>query len=170
MLTFKQHQNKPLISLIDGKKLGEVKDLYLNEALTQVVAVYLKSEGIIGRKALIIERSHIQVYGLDAWLVTNSEIVMELNALPGSEKLILASDLRGRDVHTEGGSRIASVEDILLDRHANVLGFTLGKVYAPGPLSERKTIARATFTGFGDKKNPMTVKLAEAEATLVVEN
>jgi sporulation protein YlmC with PRC-barrel domain len=41
MHTSKQHQNKPLISITDGKKLGEIKDLYLDGALKRVVAVFL---------------------------------------------------------------------------------------------------------------------------------
>jgi hypothetical protein len=48
-----------------------------------------------------------------------------------------------------------------------VLGFTLGKVYAQGPLAERKTIAREAVTDLGGKKEPMTIVLAQAEALAI---
>ncbi len=49
MPTGKQTEGKPLISVTDGKKVGEVKDLYLDETLNQVAAVYVASEGFMSR-------------------------------------------------------------------------------------------------------------------------
>jgi hypothetical protein len=45
-----------------------------------------------------------------------------------------------------------------------VLGFGLGKVYAQGPLAERKTIARESILNLGNTKEPMTINLAQAES------
>jgi uncharacterized protein YrrD len=43
----KDHQNKLLISLTDGKKLGEIKDLYLDGEVNKVVAAFLGTEGLL---------------------------------------------------------------------------------------------------------------------------
>ena len=59
MITSKDHSGKPLISITDGKKLGEVKDLYLDQDMRQVAAVFLGKEGLISRKALVIPRSAV---------------------------------------------------------------------------------------------------------------
>ena len=45
MITSREHSNKPIISMTDGKKVGEVKDLYLDQDMRQVSAVFLGREG-----------------------------------------------------------------------------------------------------------------------------
>jgi uncharacterized protein YrrD len=163
MITSRELSNKPLISITDGKKLGEIKDLFLDHDMRQVAAVFLGKEGLINRKTLLIARSALQVYGVDAWLVSGSDTVLGMDGVPESDTFILLSDLRGREVQTEGGTKIAVIDHVILDHEARVLGFGLGKVYAQGPLAERKALAREAIMDLGDAKKPMTVDLAQAE-------
>jgi len=163
MIKSKEHSNKPIISMTDGKKLGEVKDVYLGQDMRQVVAVFLGKEGVFSRKGRVIGRSAVQVYGTDVWLVSGPDVVMEQTEIPELESLTLVSDLGGREVQTEGGTKIGVIEDVILDNEARVLGFALGKVYAEGPLAERKAIAREAITTLGNKEEPMTISLSQAE-------
>ncbi len=169
MITSKQHQDKPLFSITDGKKLGDLKDLYLDASLHKVVAVFLGSEGLINRKLWVIERASIIVFGVDTWLVAGSDKVRELGSLSGSDSFVLASAVRGRDIYSEGQTKLASIDDIVLNAEAEVLGFTLDKVYVRGPVAERKTIARSAISSFGSHDSPMLTTLAEAEAAGVAE-
>ena len=164
MITSREHSNKPIFSMTDGKKLGEVKDLYLDQDMRQVAAVFLGKEGLISRKTLLIARSAVQVYGIDAWLVSGSDTVVGPEALPDSGTFTLVGDLRGRELQTEGGTKIGVIDHVLLDSEARVLGFGLGKVYSQGPLAERKAIARDAIMNLGSTKEPMTINLAQAEA------
>ena len=167
MITSKEHMNKPLVSLTDGKKLGEIKGLYLDLDMRQVVGVFLGTEGLIKRKTLAIPRSAVQVYGIDVWLVSGPDVVMALEDIPDSATFTLVTDLRGREVQTEGGTKLAIVEDVLLDSETRVLGFSLGKVYAEGPLDERKAIIREAITDLGSEDKPMTAILAQAESLTI---
>lgn len=164
MITSKEHANKPVISMTDGKKLGEVKDLYLDQEMRQVIAVFLGKEGLIHRKTLMIARSAVQVYGIDAWLVTGSDVVTESEAILESGTFTLIGDLRGRELQTEGGTKIGVIDHVILDNEARVWGFGLGKVYSQGPLAERKAIARESILSLGNTKEPMTINLAQAES------
>ncbi|MCE5209164.1 MAG: PRC-barrel domain-containing protein [Chloroflexi bacterium] len=164
MITSKGFTNKLIISIADGKKLGEIKDLYLDLDMHQVVGVYIGSEGIIRRKEKAILRSSVQVCGIDAWLVSNSDVVTTLEAIPDSATLTLVDNLRGREVQTEGGTRLGTVEDVLLDGELRVLGFELGKVYAQGPLAEKKAIVREGIKDIGGKDRPMIADLELAES------
>ena len=164
MITSREHANKPIISITDGKKLGEVKDLYLDQDMRQVAAVFLGKEGLINRKTLVIARSAVQVYGIDAWLVSGSDTVIGPEAIPDSGTFILVGDLRGRELQTEGGTKIGVIDHVILDNEARVLGFGLGKVYSQGPLAERKAIARDAIINLGTTKEPMTINLAQAES------
>jgi uncharacterized protein YrrD len=164
MIAAKEHTNKSLVSISDGKILGEVKGLYLDHDMRLVAGVFLGTQGWINRKVHALARDAVQVLGMDVWLVSGSDKVLELEDLPGSDTFILASDLHGREVQTEGGTKLGVVEDVLLDGEARVLGFSLAKVYAEGPLAERMAIAREAISGLGGKERPMTANLAQAEA------
>src|SRR5690606_4428768 len=105
-------------------------------------AVFLGKEGLISRKTLVIARSAVRVYGIDVWLVSDSDTVVGPEDIPESGTFILVGDLRGRELQTEGGTKIGVIDHVILDSEAQVLGFGLGKVYSEGPLAERKAIAR----------------------------
>jgi sporulation protein YlmC with PRC-barrel domain len=164
MIRSRELFNKPLISMTDGKRLGEVKDLYLDQELRQLAAVFLGREGLINRKTLTIARGAVQVFGIDAWLVSGSDTVMELEAIPESGTFTLMGNLRGRELQTEGGTKIGVIDHVILDNEARVLGFGLSKVYSQGPLADRKMIARDAILNLGTSKEPMTINLAQAES------
>jgi len=164
MITSKDQFGKPLISITDGKRLGEVKDLYLDQEMRLVAAVFLGKEGLINRKTLVIPRSAVQVYGIDVWLVSGSDTILGPEAIPESGTFILVGDLRGKELQTEGGTKIGVIDHVILDHEARVLGFGLGKVYSQGPLAERKAIARDAILNLGTTKEPMTINLAQAES------
>ena len=164
MITSKEQSNKPVISITDGKKLGEIKDLYLDQEMRQVAGVFLGKEGLINRKTLMIARSAIQVCGIDTWLVSGSDVVGKAEDIPDSGTFILVGDLRGRELQTEGGTKIGVIDHVILDGEARVLGFGLGKVYSQGPLAERKAIARESILNLGTETEPMTINLAQAES------
>jgi uncharacterized protein YrrD len=164
MITSKEHSGKPIFSITDGRKLGEVKDLYLDQDMRQVAAVFLGKEGLINRKTLVIARSAVQVYGIDAWLASSSDTVVGPENIPDSGTFTLVGELRGRELQTEGGTRIGVIDHVILDNEAHVLGFGLGKVYAQGPLAERKAIARDAVSSLGTAKEPMKINLAQAES------
>jgi len=167
MITSREHSNKPLISITDGKRLGEVKDLYLDQDMRQIAAVFLGKEGLLSRKTMVMTRSAVQVYGIDAWLVSGSDTVMAPGDIPELGTFTLVGELRGREIQTEGGTKIAVIEDVILDNEAHVLGFELGRVYAQGPLAERKAIAREAIVKLGNTKEPMTINLTLAESLVL---
>jgi sporulation protein YlmC with PRC-barrel domain len=167
LFTSKEHSNKPIISITDGKDLGEIKGLYLDLDMHQMAAVSIGTEGIINRKVLAIARSDVQVYGIDAWLVSGPDVVVTLEEIPDSASFTLVSDLRGREIQTEGGTKLCTVDDVIMDNEAHVLGFSLGKVYAQGPLAERKAIVREAITDLGNKEKPMTANFTQAESLVM---
>src|SRR5262245_55644827 len=165
MLTGKELQNSWLISVTDGKNLGEIKDLYLDSGATQVAAVFLGREGMLNRKSFLIDRAAIQLFGIDVWLISGSDKVTQVDDRTGPKDLLFMDDLRGREIETDGGSKIGTIGDVVLDEQARVLGFTLGKNYIKGSLAEKKGIVRAAFVDLGDKERPAILDLPKAEAS-----
>ncbi len=160
MHTGKAQQGKWIVSLTNGEKLGEVQDLLLDPAANEVVAAISSTSGLINRKASGVTRAAIQVFGLHAWLVTAPDSIQALDALVS----LPLADLRGRTVQTEGGTKIGTVGDVLLDDQMRVLGITLGKVAIQGPLAQSKQILKAAIKDLGSAKTPLLVDLPQAEA------
>jgi sporulation protein YlmC with PRC-barrel domain len=168
MALIKTFHNRLLISVTDGKKLGEVKDIYLDRDVTRMVAVYLGKSGIINRKMLMIELHRVQLFGIDAWFISGSDTVIARDEVAGSESYVLAGDLRGREIQTEGGTKIGSVGDVIVNEKSQVLGFTLDRLQIQGPLAESRVIARAAITSLGDRNTPMVGSLEQAEKLQVL--
>ncbi|HEX8999005.1 MAG TPA: PRC-barrel domain-containing protein [Blastocatellia bacterium] len=163
MVKTKEFQGKLLISLSDGKNLGEVKDVYLDQDATKVVAAFLGKSGIINRKSLTVEISHIKLFGIDTWLTDASDIVIAKDDVSGAETYLLGDSLRGREIQTDGGTKIGTIGDILVDDKCNILGFSFDKLNVEGPLSETRQIARAAIINLGSNNTPMIAALDQAE-------
>jgi len=163
MMLGRDLRSKWIVSLADGRKVGEIKDLYLDAEATQVIAVLTGREGMLKPKAVGLERSCIEVFGIDVWLIGASGKLVHLEELPGAGSFVLVGDLQGREVQTDGGTKIGTIGDVLLDREARVVGFTLSRVHVQGPLQEKKSLARAAITNLGDKKLPVIASLTLAE-------
>ncbi len=164
MITAKEQTGKPLISLTEGKDLGEIKGLYLDRDMLHVAAVFTGTEGIINRKSLAVARDNVQILGIDAWLVSGSDVVKPLEEITDSVSFTLVSDLRGREIQTEGGTKLCTVDDVILDGQGRVLGFSLAKVFSQGPLAEKKIIVREAIIDMGGTEKPMIANLSDAES------
>jgi uncharacterized protein YrrD len=163
VVTSKEQSGKPLISLTEGKDLGEIKGLFLDRDMRNVAAVFTGTEGIINRKTLAVAREDVSLIGEDAWLVTTSDVVKPVDEITDSVSFTLVNDLRGREIQTEGGTKLCTVEDVIFDGEGRVLGFSLGKVFAQGPLAEKKAIVREAMIDLGGPEKPMIADLHEAE-------
>lgn len=165
MATVKQHVNKLVISTSDGKVLGKIKDLYLDPTMARVAAVYLGGRGLLRRRKLMIRKDDVSMCGVDAWLVASSDVVVSPGQVVESRDFVPARELHGRQILSEGGTQIATVDDVILDGDCNVKGFTVVKVPASGPVAQRKAIALEAITSLGSRTSPMTTILAQAEST-----
>lgn len=114
MLKSKEIANRMVISLNEGKKLGQIEDVYLDLEMRRVVGIYLGSEGLIRRKDKVILRSDVQVLGIDAWLVTDADVITPLNTIPDSATFTLVNNIRGREIQTDGGTKLGVIEDVIL--------------------------------------------------------
>ncbi|MAT97727.1 MAG: hypothetical protein CL608_11330 [Anaerolineaceae bacterium] len=155
--------NKQIISVTDGRSLGNAKDIYIDSDLMDITGIYLGSEGIIKRKHFLITRADVVVFGIDAILVRTSDVVAEENDLPESVAWVRLSKLSKREVDTPGGTKVASIGDIILGEQGNITGFALSRVYVEGPIEKNGTIPRTAVIDTGGEDGVMTIDLTRAE-------
>lgn len=154
---------KQIISVTDGRSLGNVKDIYISSDLTDITGIYLGSEGLIKRKHFLITRSDVVVFGIDAILVRTSDVVAEENDMPESVAWVRLSKLNKREVDTPGGTKVASIGDIMLGEKGDITGFALSRVFVEGPIAKNGTIPRTAVIDTGAEDGVMTIDLTRAE-------
>lgn len=154
---------KQILSITDGRSLGTAKDVYINNELDSITGIYLGSEGLIKRKHFLITRAEVVVFGIDAILVRTSDVITEENDLPESVAWVRLSKLNKREVDTPGGTKVASIGDIILGEQGDITGFALSRVYVEGPIEKNGTIPRTAVIDTGDEDGVMTIDLTRAE-------
>jgi sporulation protein YlmC with PRC-barrel domain len=153
----------PVFGIMDGRKLGQVKDLYLDDDLTSVVGLYLGREGLLRPTPLFIERGDVALFGIDVVLTEEAATVYEGDEAPEPPGWLRLAELEGRQVQTPGGTRIGKVGDVALDEDARVTGFSLTSLSVKGPVAEAEAVARNALVDVGAGDGVMTIDLAEAE-------
>jgi uncharacterized protein YrrD len=154
---------KPIYSIVDGRMLGNVKDLYLDNNLDTLNGIYLGLEGLIKRKALLIQRDDVVVFGIDAILVKNGDVVTDDKQRPEIEGWLRLDKLRGREVDTPGGTKVGTVGDVMVGGAGEITGFALARVYVEGPVAEWGTLPRSALVDTGAQDRTMTVDLTKVE-------
>ena len=68
--------NKPIYTLDEGKLLGKVQDLYVDDALEVILGIYLGAQGLVRRRSQLIRSGDVSVYGVDAILVKSADCLL----------------------------------------------------------------------------------------------
>jgi uncharacterized protein YrrD len=154
---------KPIYSVTDGRLLGNVKDLYINDTLYWLAGIHLGTEGLLKRKSLVIHRDHVVVFGVDAVLVQKADVVTDDKEQTAVAGWLRLSELRGREVDTPGGTKVGTIGDVMLTEEAHIQGFTLARVFVEGPVAEQGTIPRDALIDTGNEDGRMTIDLPKVE-------
>ena len=155
--------NKPIISITDGRLLGTIKDLYLNDQLYWLTGIHVGSEGLIKRKNFLIPRDSVIVFGIDAILVKNADVIVESKDLVESETWPRLSKVKGREIDTPGGTKVGTIGDIIIGEEGHITGFALAKVFVEGPIAEQGQIPREALIDTGNEDGVMTIDLPKVE-------
>lgn len=153
---------KPIVTIDEGRHIGKVKDLYLDRGLTEMTGIYLGREGLLRRKDNLIPRDSVVVYGVDAILVETASTMTDSHEVD-VEQWIKLEDLAGRSIDTPGGTKLATVGDVLLDVTGQITGFSLAKVSVDGPIADNRAISRQAVLDNGNEDGVMTIDLNLAE-------
>lgn len=163
MLRSKNFTGKRIISVDNGTDLGIVKDLYFDEGLSSVMALFLGNEGLFTRKSIFVPRSAVTLFGRNAILVTQSDVVTDSSQNEEVKEWVRRDWLPGRAINTTGGTKVGTIGDILLDNEGVIIGFTLSHIYLDSPVTRARVIMRDAVLDVGSPTSAMTVDLAKAE-------
>lgn len=154
---------KWIVTIDEGRQMGKVKDLLLDADLKQLNGIFLSREGLFRRKTVYIPRESVVVYGVDAVLIESAEAVIESRTHP-IDGWVRLSEIIGRPIDTPGGTKLATLGDMILNADGKVTGFSLAKVSVTGPIADNRAIARPAISDTGNVDGTMTIDLPMAEA------
>jgi len=156
----------PVITVSGGRSIGKVKDIYLTNNLQSVAGIYLGSKGglLSSRSSFLIKSDSIVTIGEDAVLVKHDEVIQQEKDFSDLEETWLRRDeLQGRTVDSPGGTKIGKVDDVIMNKEGQVLGFSLSHVYISGPIADNHSVAIHTVQDVGHEDGVMTIDLEQAE-------
>ena len=163
MRTGKDLSGNPIYSITNGQKVGVVKDIYLSDDLSEIIGLYLGTEGIIKRKALAITQDQVSVLGVDAILTKSPDVVVDDKDMSEIKGWLRLDKLQGREVDTPGGTKVGTIGDVIVDKNGMITGYLLGRVLVEGPIAEQRSISREVVIDPGDGDDAMTIDLSKAE-------
>lgn len=153
----------PVITVSDGRRIGNVKDVYLAADCQAVVGLYLGTEGLFSRTTYLVKSDDVSVIGPDAALVKHDQVIHEFDEVEEAESWLRRDDLQGRPIDTTGGTKVGKVGDVILDKNGRTLGFSLSYAFVSGPIADKRAIACHAVQDVGSEDGAMTINLKQAE-------
>jgi len=131
-----------IISVTNGERVGEVEDLLIDPDTYRVAALITAKSGLFAGKAKAILADEVNVWGQDAILISQPNVIVGEAELPEAEKwLSVSDDIKGREVVNPHGIRIGELSDIIIDVNGRIVAYELSKAFAEGPLAGQKLIS-----------------------------
>jgi len=129
-----------IVTVTRGEIVGKVKDVLIDPERWEVAALVLPSK-VFSKESLIIPRSVVHVFGQDVVLVKSNETMPRDDSLDHVASLIAVSgQMKGRQIATEKGVRVGTLNDVIVDEAGKVVAYDLTKVFVKGPIAESKEI------------------------------
>jgi uncharacterized protein YrrD len=140
MIKSKHIIGKPMVTIQHGEIIGKVRDVLIDPIKYEVAALVLPRK-LLSRKAMVLPRHQVHVFGVDVILVKSDEVMARDDSLATVSSLVaVRKQLKGQAVVTEQGIRIGIVDDLYIDESGRVVSYALSKVLVKGPLAESKSI------------------------------
>jgi hypothetical protein len=68
-------------------------------------------------------------------------------------------------MYTSGGTKVASLGDLMIDDEAQIAALSLARVYVEGPIADNRLVTREAVLDTGGPDGSMTIDLSLVELT-----
>jgi uncharacterized protein YrrD len=111
-----------------------------------VAAAITSKSTLLSREIEAIPAEQVEVWGQDAILTKQPDVIVKEEELGDCDGWLSASDdIRGYDVVGEDGTRIGALGDVVLDTQGQIMGYEMAEVATEGRVAVANWIdAKAT--------------------------
>ena len=167
-----QLQGKPVYSITNAKIVAKVPDVLIDPEALRVAAAVTSKGKMLGRQREmdVIPGDEVQVWGQDAVLVNQTDVIVKDSELPGRETwLSVADQVKGHAVIGTDGRRIGQLNDVVIDVNGQFVSYDLVQPFVPGGDKAQaiKQIPAETTKVLG--QDVLIVELSQLEQLLLIE-
>jgi uncharacterized protein YrrD len=120
----------PIVSLAEGVRVGEIKDIVFDPD-RRTIAALVVSEATWRRDAEIVPIDRVRSFGRDAVTIHNLGGLVKSRSDADLTKLLLSGvKLDGLLVMTEGGNYLGILEEIVIGPHGDMLAYEISAGFA----------------------------------------
>lgn len=123
----------PVIGITNGEKIAKVEDLLVDPNTLKAAAALTSKSTLLSREIEAIPAEQVEVWGQDAILAKQPDVVAKEEELDSRDGWLSASDdIRGYEVVAEDGTRIGTLGDVVLDTEGQIMGYEMAEVATEG--------------------------------------
>ena len=129
-----------IVSQLEGKQLGSVRDVIFDEEAHKLIALLLSDRELFGMiDATVIPWTQVREIGPNAIMVPSEEVILKAHADPIiAEAFDQKRKLDGKKVTTVRGEDLGTVSDLYLDDNGRVVAFEVsGGLYSDAMSGKR---------------------------------
>lgn len=131
----------PVVELDNGEHVGEVRDV-LFDADGSFHSLLLVKSGLL-TNSKVLTKDHINAIGQDAITIQSRQDIVEFRDETGLIRSLLSGDVHfvGKDVFTQNGNLLGTVEDVYLDTNLNtIVGYEISEGFLVDLKEGRKVL------------------------------
>lgn len=123
----------PAIVITSGEMIAEIEDLLIDPVTLKAAAAITSKGSLLSREVEAIPADQVEVWGKDAILTKQTDVVVKEEELDGRDGWLSASsDASGYEVVAEDGTRIGTLGDLVLDHQGQIMGYEMAEVSTEG--------------------------------------
>jgi uncharacterized protein YrrD len=136
----------PVIGITTGEMIAKVEDLEIDPNTLRAAAAMTSKGSLLSRDIEAIPADQVEVWGQDAILTKQTDVIVKEEELDGRDGwLSVSDDIRGYEVVAEDGTRVGKLGDVVLDSQGQVMGYEMAEVATEGRVAAANWIdAKAT--------------------------
>ena len=126
----------PVIGIKSGKMLTKIADIRVDPSSLKVTAAVTSKGTLPKREVELIPADQVQVWGTDAVLVKELDVIVKEEELGEHDDwLSVTDDVQGYEVVSEDGTRIGTLGDLVLNHQGEIMGYEMAEVAAEGRIA-----------------------------------
>ena len=123
----------PVIGITNGEMIAKVEDLLVDPNTLNAAAAITSKSTLLSRENEAIPAEQVEVWGQDAILAKQPDVIVKEEELDDRDGWLSASDdICGYDVVGEDGTRIGALGDVVLDSQGQIMGYEMAEVATEG--------------------------------------
>lgn len=131
----------PVIDINTGEIVAKVDDVQVDPEALEAAVVITSKGSLLSRDTEAILAEHVDVWGQDAILIKQPDAIVKEEQLQERDAWLSASDdIRKFEVVADDGTRIGTLDDVVLDLSGKIMGYEMDEVAIEGQLASSEWI------------------------------